>query len=171
MSETSPRPMGEQVRSSWTVADVLSVARVPMAIAFVLIANEWWRLGIVALAGLTDLLDGRIARRYGSSRAGPIVDPIADKLFMACAFGVVAFSGRLEWYEIVGVLIRDIIATVAFFATAIFGHAVAVPARLGGKAGKRVLHAQDALLGLCRLGFRMRQQLGRVHLVALVPEM
>lgn len=134
MTETSPRPEGEQVRRNWTVADVLSVARVPMAIAFVLVTNEWWRLGIVALAGLTDLLDGRIARRYGSSRAGPIVDPIADKLFMACAFGVVAFSGRLEWYEIVGVLIRDIIATVAFFATAIFGRAVAVPARLGGKA-------------------------------------
>ena len=130
--------MGEQVRRTWTVADVLSVVRVPMAIAFVLVSNEWWRLGIVALAGLTDLLDGRIARRYGSSRIGPIVDPIADKLFMACAFGVVAFSGRLEWYEIVGVLLRDIIATVAFVATGLFGRAVVGPGagrRQGGHGG------------------------------------
>ncbi|HJP57534.1 MAG TPA: CDP-alcohol phosphatidyltransferase family protein [Gemmatimonadales bacterium] len=126
--------MGEQERRTWTAADVLSVLRVPMAVAFVLVSNEWWRLAIVALAGLTDLLDGRIARRYGSSRLGPIVDPIADKLFMACAFGVVAFSGRLEWYELVGVLLRDIIATIAFAATAILGRAVAVPARAGGKA-------------------------------------
>ena len=134
MSETSSRLMGEQVRRTWTMADVLSVLRVPMAIAFVLVSNEWWRLGIVALAGLTDLLDGHIARRRGSSRIGPIVDPIADKLFMACAFGVVAFSGRLEWYEIAGVLLRDIIATVAFITTGLFGRAVAVPARAGGKA-------------------------------------
>ena len=134
MSETSSRLGGEQVRRTWTVADALSVLRVPMAVAFVFVSSEWWRLGIVAMAGLTDLLDGQIARRYGSSRFGPIVDPIADKLFMACAFGVVAFSGRLEWYEIAGVLVRDIVATLAFAATAIFGHAVAVPARLGGKA-------------------------------------
>jgi CDP-diacylglycerol--glycerol-3-phosphate 3-phosphatidyltransferase/cardiolipin synthase len=134
VSETSFRPVGEQERRTWTAADVLSVLRVPMAVAFVLVSNEWWRLAIVALAGLTDLLDGRIARRYGSSRLGPIVDPIADKLFMACAFGVVAFSGRLEWYELVGVLLRDIIATIAFAATAILGRAVAVPARAGGKA-------------------------------------
>jgi CDP-diacylglycerol--glycerol-3-phosphate 3-phosphatidyltransferase/cardiolipin synthase len=126
--------MGEQARRTWTVADALSVLRVPMAVAFVLVSNEWWRLAIVATAGLTDLLDGRIARRYGSSRFGPIVDPIADKLFMACAFGVVAFSGRLEWYEVVGVLVRDIIATVAFAATAVLGRPVAVPARAGGKA-------------------------------------
>jgi cardiolipin synthase (CMP-forming) len=134
VSETSFRPVGEQERRTWTAADLLSVLRVPMAVAFVLVSNEWWRLAIVALAGLTDLLDGRIARRYGSSRLGPIVDPIADKLFMACAFGVVAFSGRLEWYELVGVLLRDIIATIAFAATAILGRAVAVPARAGGKA-------------------------------------
>jgi CDP-diacylglycerol---glycerol-3-phosphate 3-phosphatidyltransferase len=132
--EGSPRPEGEQADRAWTVADLLTTLRVPMAVAFVLVHDSWWRLGIVAMAAVTDLLDGQIARRYGGSRFGAVLDPVADKLFMACAFGVVAFSGKLEWYEIAGVLIRDIVATVAYIATAFFGRAIAVPARLGGKA-------------------------------------
>jgi len=59
---------------------------------------------------------------------------VADKLFMASAFGVVAFSGQLAWYEVVGVLLRDIVATVAFVVTAVTRRASAIPARLGGKA-------------------------------------
>lgn len=134
MLEISPRPEREQGRTGVTIADVLSMLRVPMALAFVLVRSDGWRLAIVAMAAATDLLDGRIARRYGSSRWGAVLDPVADKLFMACTFGVVAWSGRLEWYEVAGVLIRDIVASVAFAVTAIFGRALAVPARLGGKA-------------------------------------
>ena len=45
-----------------------------------------------------------------------------------------AVSGKLEPYEIVGVLLRDIVATIAFLAT-IFSHRPrAIPARAGGKA-------------------------------------
>ena len=92
------------------------------------------RVGIVVIASATDLLDGPIARRFGSSRLGVVLDPVADKLFMASAFGVVALSGQLAWYEVVGVLLRDIVATVAFVITALSRRATAIPARLGGKA-------------------------------------
>ena len=68
-------------------------------------------------AAASDLLDGQLARRFGSSSLGAVLDPVADKLFMASAFGVVAFSGRLEPYEILGVLLRDVVATIAFVAT------------------------------------------------------
>jgi hypothetical protein len=53
---------------------------------------------------------------------------------MAAAFGVVAVSGRLAPYEIVGVLLRDIVATVAFAATIWSHRPRAIPARAGGKA-------------------------------------
>ncbi len=46
---------------------------------------------------------------------------------MASAFGVVAFSGRLEWYEIVGALLRDIVATIAFVATFFLIHPAPSP--------------------------------------------
>ena len=133
MAEASPAPKGEQERHV-TTADVLSVLRVPMALAFVLIPDQFIRLAILAAAAASDLLDGPLARRFGASRFGVFIDPLADKLFMGCAFGVVAFSGRLEAYEIVGVLLRDIAAAVAFVTTMASGRPSAIPARAGGKA-------------------------------------
>jgi cardiolipin synthase len=133
VSEASPGPGSEQGREPWTAADLLSSLRIPLAIAFVLVPDTRWRLAIVAAAALTDLLDGPLARRLGSSPYGPLIDPIADKVFMAAAVGVVALSGRLAWYEILGVLLRDIVATVAFAATFLSSQPRAIPARLSGK--------------------------------------
>lgn len=133
MPETSPRPGAEQESRAWTVADLLSVIRIPLAVAFPLVPTDW-RLGLLSTAAATDLLDGPLARRYGSSALGTVIDPIADKLFAASAFGVVAFSGRLELYEVLAVLLRDIVATVAFAATFLSRRPRAIPARAGGKA-------------------------------------
>lgn len=134
MSEASPGPKGEQGRVHWTPADLVSVVRIPLAVAFVLAPTPDWRLGVLAASAASDLLDGPLARRFGSSALGPVVDPIADKLFMACAFGVVAFSGKLELYEIAAVLLRDMVATVAFVTTFLSRRPRAIPARPGGKA-------------------------------------
>lgn len=132
MSEASPAPKSEQGR--WTAADFITLLRVPLAAAFVLIPSSNWRLAIVGAAAFTDFVDGPVARRLGSSPFGAVLDPIADKVFMAAAVGVVAVSGRLEIYEIVGVLLRDIVATVAFTATLISHRPRAIPARSSGKA-------------------------------------
>ena len=134
MSEASPAERGEQGRAWWSAADVLSLLRIPLAAAFLLVSHSGWRLAIVGAAALSDLLDGPVARRLGSSPFGAVLDPIADKLFMASAVGVVAFSGRLEIYEIIGVLLRDIVATVAFAGTLISHQPRAIPARSSGKA-------------------------------------
>jgi phosphatidylglycerophosphate synthase len=133
VSETSPRRKGEQGRNRWTPADLLSAARIPLAAAFPL-ASDRWRMVILALAAASDLLDGPLARRFGSSALGSLIDPVADKLFMAAAFGVVAVSGSLAPYEILGVLLRDIVATVAFAMTIYSHRPRAIPARTGGKA-------------------------------------
>ena len=133
MSEASPGPGSQQGRARWTAADLLSFLRIPLAIAFILVPDTRWRLAIVGAAAVTDLLDGPFARRLVSSAYGPVLDPIADKVFMAAAVGVVAFSGRLAWYEIAGVLLRDIVATVAFAATFLTSQPRSIPARMSGK--------------------------------------
>jgi CDP-diacylglycerol---glycerol-3-phosphate 3-phosphatidyltransferase len=134
VTEASPARRGEQGRVRWTAADLISLLRIPLAVAFLLVSHSGWRLLIVGAAALTDLLDGPVARRFGSSRFGAVLDPIADKMFMAAAVGVVAFSGRLEVYEIIGVLLRDIVATVAFVITLMSHQPRAIPARSSGKA-------------------------------------
>ncbi len=134
----TPRPNGEQghpsPRAGITVADVLTLSRLPLAIAFLLLASAELRLAILGVAAATDLLDGAIARRIGSSRFGAVIDPVADKLFMLAAFIVVALSRQLQWYEIAGVLLRDLVATLAFIYVIVSGRPRAIPARLGGKA-------------------------------------
>ena len=132
-SEPSPRLEAEQGRMRWSTADLLSAVRIPLAIAFPFADNPV-RLALLAGAAASDLLDGQLARRFGSSSLGVVIDPVADKLFMASAFGVVAFSGRLEWYEILGILLRDIVAAIAFVATYVSHRLRSIPARAGGKA-------------------------------------
>ena len=115
-------------------ADGITLLRIPLAILFPLVSSAPVRLVILALAAATDLGDGWVARRFGGSRLGAMLDPIADKLFVAVAFAVVWAAGALTWYEVMAVLARDIVATIAFVSTLASGNATAVPARPGGKA-------------------------------------
>lgn len=115
-------------------ADALTALRLPLAVLFPFVHKPLWELVIVGVAAATDYFDGILARRYGGSRLGAVLDPIADKAFMASAFLTVASRGLLEWYELVGVLLRDILAALGFAGTWLFGRPVALPARAGGKA-------------------------------------
>lgn len=132
MSETMPPRSAEQ--RLLAPADALTLLRVPLAGAFVAAPDPAWRMLILCAAGLSDLLDGRLARRFGPSRMGGFLDPVVDKVFAASAFGVVLWSGRLAVLEIVGVLLRDIVAAAAFFTVAVRRRPRAIPARSGGKA-------------------------------------
>ena len=122
------------MKPRFAVADALTAVRLPLAILFPLVRAPAGQLVIVAVAAATDIADGFLARRYGSSRAGAVLDPVADKLFMAVAFITIARRGLLVWYELVGVLLRDILAVLGFLATWVLRRPVALPARAGGKA-------------------------------------
>src|SRR3989449_1600261 len=75
-----------------------------------------------------------LARRLGPSRAGAMLDPVADKVFMAAAFLTVAARGALHPMEILGVLARDIVAVLGSLGGWVLRRPLALPARAGGKA-------------------------------------
>ena len=118
----------------FSLADALTVLRIPLAIVFVLVPTPTVRLTVLVAAAISDFSDGLVARRFGASRIGAVLDPVADKLFMVAAFGVVLLSGALAWYEVVLVLLRDLVASVAVFISLGAGRTTTVPARVGGKA-------------------------------------
>ena len=122
------------MKPRFAVADVLTAVRFPLAALFPVAGSPAWQFAIVALAAVSDVADGFLARRFGSSRAGAVLDPIADKVFMVAAFATIARRGLLEWYELVGVLLRDLVAALGFVATWLLRRPVALPARAGGKA-------------------------------------
>ncbi len=92
------------------------------------------RFAILVIVGATDVADGILARRIGGSRLGTVLDPVADKLFMAAAFWVVFRSGLISPIEILGVLLRDFVAALSFLGTVVLRRAKTLPARAGGKA-------------------------------------
>jgi len=64
---------------------------------------------LFVLAGLTDMLDGLIARKFHQqSRLGEYLDPIADKLLLSTMFMVLAILHLIQWRYTVIVFSRDI---------------------------------------------------------------
>lgn len=69
-----------------------------------------WALGIGVVAGLSDALDGFIARRLGVfSRIGAALDPIADKLLIMVSFVCLAQVALVSWYLTAAVIARDLV--------------------------------------------------------------
>jgi cardiolipin synthase len=82
-------------RNVWlTVPNVLTALRLGAIVPFAFLASEGRDLEALALffvAGLTDTLDGTIARRFGQeSKIGRLLDPLADKLFTCISFVVLS---------------------------------------------------------------------------------
>ena len=77
-----------------TLANQLTLFRmvmIPLLITLLLGNLHGWALLVFILAGVTDALDGLIARRYRqSSNIGAFLDPMADKLLMTACFIVLA---------------------------------------------------------------------------------
>ena len=101
-----------------------------------LVAHHYdWALGLFVAAGLSDGLDGLLARRLGQQTTlGQYLDPIADKLLMSTMFIVLSIFQKIPWKYTVVVFSRDIsillasavlytIAGLRDFRPSIFGKA------------------------------------------------
>lgn len=71
----------------WTVPNLLSFIRILLVPVFAVLFSKGeliWAVVVLALSGLSDFFDGKIARRFNQvSELGKILDPIADKLTQA----------------------------------------------------------------------------------------
>lgn len=65
---------------------------------------------LVAVAGLTDVLDGGLARWLGAaSRLGAYLDPVADKVLLSATYLAGGLSGLLPWWLVAIVFGRDVL--------------------------------------------------------------
>lgn len=80
-------------------------------------AAQWQTVLLLLFAAATDLADGLVARRFGqTSRLGKILDPLADKIFLACLLGALILWRDLPLWLLAMLLIRDlVIVTVGIF--------------------------------------------------------
>ena len=96
------------------LADALTLARAAAALpaaVLVLAKKDGAAAALVAGAGVSDLLDGWLARRNGSSGLGQQLDPLADKLLADGALFALALRGRVPWLLVAPLLARDALVT------------------------------------------------------------
>lgn len=87
----------------------LSLVRLAIGLAFPLLPVEW-RLAMVVLAILTDLLDGPLARWLDvESDLGRMLDPVADKVFVLLLAGTLFAEAALPWPWALGIAARDLV--------------------------------------------------------------
>ena len=93
----------------------ISLSRLLLAFAFVVMGEPWQRVILIVAAGTTDFLDGWLARRaHIASVAGAIIDPVADRLFVLAAVTSYLIEGQLTTGQYFLFLARDIATAVGF---------------------------------------------------------
>jgi CDP-diacylglycerol--glycerol-3-phosphate 3-phosphatidyltransferase len=134
-----PAPVRAAV-SNWNVANMLTMVRIALVPLFVVLfmqndgRDSAWRLaaaGVFFLAGLTDRLDGELARRrHLITDFGKIADPIADKALIGAALICLSAQHQLWWWVTIVILVREVGITLMRFWVIKYGVIAASP---GGK--------------------------------------
>lgn len=106
-----------RVRDLLSVPNQLTFLRLGF-IPFFIIAIRYQRydlaLALLVLAGLSDGLDGQLARRLGQKTAvGAYLDPIVDKLLLSSSFFMLALEKKIGWWLAILVLGRDCLLLVS----------------------------------------------------------
>jgi cardiolipin synthase len=135
----------------WTVPNALSVLRLlglPLFLWLVLGPHaDGWALGVLMASGITDYLDGYLARRLDqASRLGQILDPVADRLYILAVVIGLAIRHVVPWWFAVILPLRDLLLWVLVPILRTRGYS-ALPVHFLGKAATfNLLYAFPLLL-------------------------
>jgi cardiolipin synthase (CMP-forming) len=116
MAEAQP----EQPNRIITIPNLISFARlagVPVFLWLVLgvqtSAGDWSAVGLLAAAGLSDWLDGKIARALNQqSRIGEMLDPAADRLYIVSTVIALAIRAIIGWWLVAALAVRELVLGV-----------------------------------------------------------
>lgn len=130
------------------VLTLLRILLIPAFVIFIINKQIGWALATFAVAGLTDGVDGLLARlTHQRTELGAYLDPIADKLLLASAYITLAIIEVLPSWLTVIVLTRDVIILVGLFAFILTGQRPQLRPSLASKI-TTVLQITTILLAL-----------------------
>ena len=156
-----------------TLPNVLSLLRlmaIPLVLLFMLQGDLKWALILFVAAGITDTLDGLLARLLKQKTVfGMYLDPIADKLLVSSSFVVLAITGEVPWVVTGMALARDVLIIVVAVVLMLTTDLRRFPPTLLGKVNTAVqMGAIFAVLLHAVYGFGLLNVL-RLLLVWLTP--
>jgi len=139
-----PAPL-QQLPNALTIA---RLALIPVFVALMLSAEggHSWPAGIIfGIAGVTDQIDGFLARRWRvESDFGRVWDPLADRLMIDAAVVLLFVADHMPWAGLVVILGRDLLLLAGYKAIAPQGYELNV--NLIGKAATWLLYAAIGFL-------------------------
>jgi cardiolipin synthase len=133
-----------------TLPNVLSVLRlvgVPIFLWAILSEHDVLALVTLMLSGVSDYLDGKIARRFGmESRIGQLLDPFADRLYIATTLLGLAWRDIIPWWLVLVLVGREVLLAGVLWRIRRYGQ-TGLPVHFVGKAATfNLLYAFPLLL-------------------------
>ncbi len=133
MNAGSPKRFGRSAIK--TPANAVTLARVvvgiPVLILIATTGSNWVTVACWFVISTTDMLDGWLARKEGTTSSGAFLDPLADKVLVLGGFLAVAARGLLSYWVVVALAAREVLVSIVRFVGAKRG--ISLPARPLGK--------------------------------------
>lgn len=135
------------------VPNILTIIRMLLIPIFVWVYfsaipnHHLWALFIYLLAGFTDFLDGYIARKYDVvTTVGTVLDPLADKLMLLTALGVLFYDQDLPGFIFIIMVIKESILMITGTIMYFHDDQIVIPANWFGKTATIVFTLAIILL-------------------------
>lgn len=137
----------QQLRTVPNLLSLLRLALVPVFLVLILNGLNWQAVVVLAVASLTDYLDGYFARKLNqTTRLGQLLDPAADRLYIFATLIGLSVMGYVPTWLAVVVISRDLLLLFSYPILASRGYGP-LPVHYLGKAGTfALLYAFPLLL-------------------------
>ncbi len=117
-----------------TLSNLLSLARIPLGLAFIVVGDPSLQALLVVGAGVTDVLDGLIARISRTvSQIGLLLDPLCDKLFVLLSLSGFLAGEVLGWAAFLVLILRDLFTMGCYLLGRLTGQIIPFRPRWPGK--------------------------------------
>lgn len=146
---------------------VLRVIMVPFFVFFMLtdvggVANKWIALVLFIVASLTDMLDGKIARKYNLvTNFGKFMDPLADKMLVSSAFICLVAQNKIAAWIVIVIIAREFV--ISGFRLVASDSGVVIAASYWGKF-KTNFQMFAIILLMLNLGENFPAYAGGIHI-------
>jgi cardiolipin synthase (CMP-forming) len=101
----------------YTIPNILTFSRLgaaPLVGYFILTSQPLYALALFFYAGVTDLIDGYLARRFNQQTVvGTVIDPMADKFLMTICVAALGYTGVFPWWLVTIILGRDVALAIS----------------------------------------------------------
>lgn len=143
-----PRPPEDRILTVPNLLSLLRLAGVPLFCWLLLGPHaDGWAILVLAVGGLTDWLDGKLARLLGqSSRLGALLDPTIDRLYILSALIALGVREIIPWWAVAALVARDLVLGVCVVVLNRLGYAPFPVVYLGKAATFLLLYAFPLLL-------------------------